>query len=274
MKSGILGLHANITPLKTALMGIPMFILLFFMYVQVSDSRHEVNPDDKLFPSISQIKNSIIKYTTEPESRRKQSPALFSDTGASLKRIAIGITFASIVALFIGLNMGMFKWVDALFNPLLNIASSIPPVAVMPILLIAFGKDDPGKIMMIFFGLVFTLTQTIRMVTKEIPRELIIKAETLGASTLAVVYRVILPQVMPRMLDAVRINIGLAWIFVIVAEFISSNQGLGYRIFLMRRYMDMSVILPYVCWITILGFTMMMLLNYTNRIVFPWYGKD
>jgi len=273
MKTGVFSLHAKFNKIASLLMGIPIFILVAVLYLQVSSVRHAENPDDKLFPTIEQIQKSITKYATEPESRRKQTPRLVADTMASLQRIAFGIALATIVGIFIGLNMGMFKWVDNVLYSFINITSSVPPVAIMPILLIAFGKDDLGKIMMIFFGLVFALIQTIRLATKEIPKEQIIKAQTLGASTLGIVYRVVLPQIMPRALDAIRVNIGLAWIFLIVAEFISANQGLGYRIFLVRRYLDMSVILPYVGWITILGFTMMMFLKFTNRIVFPWYGN-
>jgi NitT/TauT family transport system permease protein len=268
------GLHTDITGVKKILLGIPVFLLLLALYVNVSNSRHEANPDDKVFPTLSQMKDSVIEYTTQPESRRKQTPPMIADTTASLSRLAAGVALACVVALFIGLNMGMFRWLDALLNPLLNIASSIPPVAIMPILLIAFGKDEVGKIMMVFFGLVFGLLQTIRIATKEIPREQIIKSQTLGASTTGIVYRIVLPQIMPRVIDALRINVGLAWIFTIVAEFISSSQGLGYRIFLVRRYLDMSVILPYVFWITILGFCMMLILQYTNRILYPWYQRS
>lgn len=268
------GLHASISHLGKILLGIPVFVLILAVYINISNARHEANPDDKVFPTMSQIKESVIAYTTEPESRRKETPPMIADTIASLKRLAAGVGLACVVALLIGLNMGMFRWVDALFNSLLNILSSIPPVAIMPILLIAFGKDEFGKIMMVFIGLVFALIQTIRLSTKEIPREQIIKSETLGATTRGIVYRIALPQIVPKVIDAIRINIGLAWIFTIVAEFISSSQGLGYRIFLVRRYMDMSVILPYVLWITILGFSMMLILQYTNKVLFPWHQRN
>lgn len=272
MKPNFFGLHANISSWGKVWLSIPVFVLVFLAYFFVSEHRHAENPDDKLFPTYSQMGQSIKNYTTQPESMRKPTPPLWADTTSSLKLIGWGILLAFIVSLFVGLNMGMFRAADAMLNPFITIASSIPPVAVMPILLIAFGKDDLGKVMMIFFGLVFAMIQTIRLATKDIPREQIIKSETLGASTLGIVYRVVLPQVMPKAIDAIRINIGLAWIFLIVSEFISANQGLGYRIFLVRRYLDMSIILPYVAWITILGFTMMLALQHLNKHVFPWYN--
>ena len=80
------------------------------------------------------------------------------------------------------------------------------------------------------------------------------KAQTLGASTWQVAIRVVLPQIMPRLIEAVRLSIGPAFLFLIAAEAIASDVGLGYRIFLLRRYLAMDIILPYVVWITLLAF--------------------
>ena len=88
----------------------------------------------------------------------------------------------------------------------------------------------------------------------ELPREQLIKAQTLGASTWQIALRVVLPQILPRLIDSLRLQLGPAWLFLIAAEAIASDSGLGYRIFLVRRYLAMDVILPYVAWITLLAF--------------------
>ena len=80
-----------------------------------------------------------------------------------------------------------------------------------------------------------------------------------------------LPQVLPRLFEAVRLTLGSAWLFLIAAEAIAATEGLEYRIFLVRRYLDMSVILPYVFWITLLAFAMDWILKVTARKAFPWY---
>jgi NitT/TauT family transport system permease protein len=99
---------------------------------------------------------------------------------------------------------------------------------------------------------------------------LLIKAQTLGGSTWQIVLRVVLPQIVPRLADSLRLSLGPAWLFLISAEAIAATDGLGYRIFLMRRYLAMDVILPYVAWITLLAFTMDWLLRLFNRRCFPW----
>jgi NitT/TauT family transport system permease protein len=82
---------------------------------------------------------------------------------------------------------------------------------------------------------------------------------------------VILPQVLPRLLDAVRLSLGSAWLFLIAAEAIAATEGLGYRIFLLRRYLAMDVILPYVVWITLLAYVTDLVLRLISRRVFPWF---
>jgi len=80
-------------------------------------------------------------------------------------------------------------------------------------------------------------------------------------------------QVLPRLVDAVRLSLGAAWLFLIAAEAIASTEGLGYRIFLVRRYLAMDVILPYVAWITLLAYLTDYVLRLVSRLAFPWYGE-
>ncbi|HAO75485.1 MAG TPA: lipid kinase, partial [Pseudomonas sp.] len=100
---------------------------------------------------------------------------------------------------------------------------------------------------------------------------LLIKAQTLGANTWTLILRLVLPQLLPRLLISLRLVLGSAWLFLIAAEAIASTDGLGYRIFLVRRYMAMDVILPYVAWITLLAWAMDFSLRRLTQLLFPWY---
>jgi NitT/TauT family transport system permease protein len=108
---------------------------------------------------------------------------------------------------------------------------------------------------------------------QELPREQIIKAQTLGASTWQIALRVATPQILPRLIDTLRLQLGPAWLFLIAAEAIVSDSGLGYRIFLVRRYLAMDVIIPYVVWITLLAFMMDAGLRLLQRKLFPWFSS-
>jgi NitT/TauT family transport system permease protein len=102
-----------------------------------------------------------------------------------------------------------------------------------------------------------------------------VKAQTLGASTWQVAIRVVLPQIMPRLIEAVRLSLGPAFLFLIAAEAIAADVGLGYRIFLLRRYLAMDTILPYVAWITLLAYIIDFALARIARRSFPWaYAEE
>ena len=138
-----------------------------------------------------------------------------------------------------------------------------------------FGLDELSKVVLIVFGIAPVIVRDLQQRVQELPREQIVKAQTLGGSTWQIVLRVILPQVLPRLIDAVRLSLGAAWLFLIAAEAIAATEGLGYRIFLVRRYLAMDVILPYVAWITLLAYVTDIGLRQLSRLLFPWYhGRE
>jgi NitT/TauT family transport system permease protein len=132
------------------------------------------------------------------------------------------------------------------------------------------GLGETAKIALMVFGIAPCIVRDLALRAGELPSEQLIKAQTLGASSWQLVIRVILPQMWPRLIDAIRLTLGSAWLYLIAAEAIASTEGLGYRIFLVRRYLAMDVILPYVLWITLLAFTMDWALQLLRSRAFPW----
>ncbi len=118
------------------------------------------------------------------------------------------------------------------------------------------------------------LIRDLALSVQAIPREQIVKAETLAGSTWLIGLRVVLPQVLPRLLTSVRLQLGPAFLFLIAAEAISAEAGLGYRIFLVRRYLSMDVIFPYVAWITLLAVLGDLALDWLRRRAFPWSALE
>jgi NitT/TauT family transport system permease protein len=125
-------------------------------------------------------------------------------------------------------------------------------------------------VLLIIIGVAPIMARDLAQRVAELPPEQIIKAQTLGASTWQLIVRIVLPQLWPRLIDALRLSLGSAWLFLIAAEAIASTEGLGYRIFLVRRYLAMDVILPYVAWITLLAFAMDALLRGVRARAFGW----
>jgi NitT/TauT family transport system permease protein len=167
--------------------------------------------------------------------------------------------------------MGLLPGIRSLSTAFVTFIANIPPLALLPILFIALGVGEISKVALIFFGTFPLITRDIFLAVRQVPGEMIVKSLTLGATQFGVVYRVVLPQVMPRLLNTVRLTMGAAWLFLIASEAIASTEGLGYRIFLVRRYLSMDTIIPYVLWITMLAFTIDWLLKTAVVKLYPWY---
>ena len=271
--SRFFGLHANPgTKLSWLLAALP-FVLLLIVYLIAADVRHRDNPQDKLVPTPHQLAQAVDRMAFTPD-KRSGKYLLWVDTASSLKRILIGVVIAATIGLLLGLNMAMFPGMRAGLLSGLTFFSMIPPLAILPILFIIAGIDEFAKITLIVIGVFPVISRDIFLAVSKMPKAQITKALTLGASELGVVYRIVLPQILPRLLDSLRLSLGAAWLFLIAAEAIASTDGLGYRIFLVRRYLAMDVIIPYVLWITLLGFSMDWLLRLCVRKVFPWYQHN
>lgn len=247
------------------------FALVVLAYVLGSAQRLAENPDDKLLPSLPSLGNAIVKMAFTADARTGDY-LLWTDTFASMERLLSALAIATVIALVIGVLVGMLPLVRALLAPFVGMVSMVPPLALLPILFIVMGLGEESKIALITIGITPYLVRDLAMRVEELPREQMIKAQTLGASTWQMMVRVVLPQILPRLMDGLRLSLGPAFLFLIAAEAIASDSGLGYRIFLVRRYLAMDVILPYVAWITLIAVAMDFGLARARRALFPWFG--
>lgn len=264
----------NLRPDRSSslLLGLLPFVVLVIGYLIASDIRLADNPNDKLLPGMAAFADAVQAFAFT-EDKRSGAIQLWADTAASLQRLGIGLALAAFGGLAFGILTGILPYARAGLAPLIAALSMIPPLAILPILFIVFGLGEVSKIVLIVIGIAPFVMRDIGMRVGELPAEQLIKVQTLGASTWQTVVRVVLPQMLPRLIDAVRLSLGPAWLFLIAAEAIAATDGLGYRIFLVRRYMAMDIILPYVVWITLLAFVMDVLLRQLSRKAFPWYQR-
>jgi len=250
------------------------FALTLIAYMVASEARLALNADDKLLPSFATIAQAVVRMAFTPDARTG-SYLLWLDTSASLMRLSSGVLIAALIGGVVGILQGLIPYVNKTLQDYVAVLSMIPPLAILPILFISFGLGETAKIVLIVVGVLPFIIRDLAMRVEELPREQIIKAQTLGADTWGIILRVVTPQIIPRLLDSVRLQLCSAWLFLISAEAIAAESGLGYRIFLMRRYLAMDVILFYVAWITLLAFILDFLLRALNRAAFPWlkYGQ-
>lgn len=261
----------NIRPDKGArlLLAVLPFVLLAMAYLIGSAVRLAENPSDKLLPSLASMGRMIEMMAFTPD-KRTGDYLLWVDTGASLLRLITGLGVATALALLVGLLNGILPVVRAFMAPFVAFVSMVPPLALLPILFIMLGLGEVSKIALIIIGVAPIMARDLALAAAALPREQIVKAETLSASSWLIGLRIVLPQIMPRLIDSLRLQLGPAFLFLIAAEAISADSGLGYRIFLVRRYLSMDVIFPYVIWITLLAVTMDIGLRLIRRRFYPW----
>ena len=265
----------NRNPGKVSRLGLVLlpFALLLLLYLYSSQARLAENPNDKLLPALDSFVQAINRMAFEP-SKRSGEYLLLADTLASLQRLGIGVAISALIAIIVGIGNGTIPLIRSTFSPLVTGLSLVPPMAILPVLFIIFGLGELAKVMLIIIGITPFMIRDLQQRAMEIPREQIIKLQTLGANTWQIITRLVWPQLMPRLISAVRLSLGPAWLFLIAAEAIAATEGLGYRIFLVRRYLSMDVILPYVVWITLLAFAIDFILTRYSQWRYPWFHQQ
>jgi NitT/TauT family transport system permease protein len=147
-------------------------------------------------------------------------------------------------------------------------------LALLPILFIIFGLEEASKISLILIGVFPTIALDTYLRAKAVPREQVNKALALGASSFEVAYKVVLPQVFPEVLNTIRLNFKAMILFLIAGESVAATVGLGFRIFLVRRYIAMEIIIPYVIWMSLLAFLADFLVRLWIKKRYQWVEID
>lgn len=252
-------------------------------YFYLAQQRHRDNPDDRVTPTATQMihafEDAALKPAEEdagdtdapmPLMTRIRSSMLWKDTSATGRRFLISVALL-FPAVFLGLHMAMFPYVGAFFLRFIQFFDKIVALSLLPILFIAFGIDELSKIMLIVIGVTPTIVLDTFNSTKSVPRELIVKAFTLGAADFGIAYRVVLRQIWPFVLNSIRLNLKAVMLFLFAGEMIASTDGLAYRIALLRRHMGMDTIIPYVLWVALLLFLVDVGMQAFNRKMHPWF---
>jgi NitT/TauT family transport system permease protein len=253
---------------RWALGAVPLIVVLI-VYVIASTAWHAASPSEKILPTVAAMARETKVMALQVDPQTGAIP-LWQDTLASLRRLGVGLGIATLSTVVLGLSIGVLPLARAGVGPLVAAIAVVPPIAVLPILFITLGLGETAKIALIVLGVTPFMVRDLAGHVAAIPEEQMVKAQTLGASTWHIALRVALPQAMPRLLECLRLSLGPAWVFLISAEAIAADVGLGYRIFLVRRYLAMDIILPYVAWIALLAVAFDQGLTRLNRRLFPW----
>ena len=201
---------------------------------------------------------------------RAADASLFRHIGASLTVVLSGFALASALAVPIGILTGSFAAVAAVVEPVAGFMRYIPVSALIPLLILWIGIDIEQKIAVIFLGTFFQQLVLFADVSARVGKDLIDCAYTLGADRRQAVWRVLLPACMPGVMDNLRVTMGWAWTYLVVAELVAANSGLGYMILNAMRGLATDTILLGVFTIGLLGLATDLSFKAVRRRLVPW----
>jgi NitT/TauT family transport system permease protein len=202
--------------------------------------------------------------------RMLASGELLENAQASLFVVLSGWFLAALLAVPLGLLMGSFKVFEALIEPLVDFVRYLPVSAMIPLLILYIGIDVRERIAVIFIGTFFQLILLVADVAAHVPKDLLDSGYTLGASRAHVVTTVLLPATLPGVMDALRITLGWSWTYLIVAELVAADRGLGIMILESQRGLRTDKIFVGLVTIGWLGFASDLLLKFLQRRLLPW----
>lgn len=178
---------------------------------------------------------------------------LFQDIGVSAFRILVGFAIATVMAIPIGVLIGSFRGWEAAIEPLVDFVRYMPVVAFVPLTIVWIGIGNTQKFVIIWIGTFFQEVLLIMDDTKRVPLPMINLGRTLGMRDSEILLRIVVPASAPAIWDSIRISLGWAWTWLVLAEIVAATSGLGYRITVGQRYFETNLIIGYILVLGVLG---------------------
>jgi NitT/TauT family transport system permease protein len=188
----------------------------------------------------------------------------------SVYRVMLGFIIAALIGVPLGLFMGTFKVAEAFTEPVVGFIRYMPASAFIPLFILWLGIGDVEKIAIIFVGSFFQLVLMVAVVAKNVHKDILETAYTLGAKRLQVIWKVLLPASLPGIVDTLRIIVGWAWTYIIVAELVASASGIGYMIISSQRMLRTGNIIFGILTIGMLGLITDYFSKWLYNRLFPW----
>lgn len=199
-----------------------------------------------------------------------QSGTLQKDLATSVRRIAIGFGITTVLAVPLGVLLGTLWRVEATLEPIIDFIRYMPAVSFVPLTIVWFGVGETQKYAILFIGTFFQQTLMIMDNVKRTPHEYIQVGQTLGMHPLKMILRIVVPHAAPAMWDTIRITLGWGWTWLVVAELVAAESGLGHRIVVSQRYFHTDRIFMIIILIGIIGLLLDQIMRLIDRAAFAW----
>lgn len=252
-------IRKNISKRVYLSIAIVSFVLLIALW-QMCCSFKWVNPI--FLPSPVKVIQSIYNDFT--------SGAIWSDMYISCYRIFMGFIYATVLGVVLGILAGCYKPFEAFIQPMVEFLRYLPVPAFVPLIMVWVGIDESAKIAVIFIGTLFQLIPMVADDIRSVPDDYVNAAYTLGARRRTVIFKILIPGMMPRLFETLRMMMGWAWTYLVVAELVAANSGLGYKILKAQRYLKTGTIFEGIIVIGLLGLILDRVFGLIGKKLFKW----
>jgi len=260
-------------PISSKLSAILSFVgiaLLVLGYWKISYDQHLINPKDTTLPTFGQIYDGAVKVIAPDGSAKIW---LYEDSKATMMRHACGLGLGVLLSLAIGLGAGCFPAVESFVMPVLAFFAKIPPTAMMVVYFVLFGTEFQMFVAVVALGTAPILAQTIcQSVQKDVTDHDIDKGFTLGGSSAEIIWNIIFKKILPRFIEAVRLQAGPALILLIAAEMMVADVGFGYRIRIQSRLLNMNIVFVYLVYLGMFYHFVDWSLRFCRLRLCKWFG--
>lgn len=238
--------------------------ILFFGVWEIG---HYMTPESgrKFLPSVEQVLERLIYLYVEKD--------FITDVLQSCVRIFGSFFIASLIAVPLGIMMGCFGKFKALANPTVSGWRYLPAASFIPLLLVWFGPSETAKMALLFMGVVFFLVAMVLDNTEAVQREYIEAALTMGATRTRVVLEVVVPAAAPAIIDSMRTMIAVGWTYLVIAEIVGAQDGIGAVMMRAGRFLHVDTIMAGIFMIGVLGVCTDLMFRGLQRLLFPWNVK-
>lgn len=195
---------------------------------------------------------------------------LMADVNISTFRVLAGFILSALIAVPLGLMIGTYRPVQAFFEPIVEFSRYLPAVAFIPLVMLWVGIGEGSKITIIWIGTFFQMVLMVSEDVRRVPMAQIEAAQTMGATSSEILSQVVLKSAMPAIMDTLRVTLGWAWTYLVVAELVAANSGLGYAILKAQRYLLTDKIFVGILLIGVIGLLMDQAFRVLHRRLYPW----
>ncbi len=199
-----------------------------------------------------------------------QKSTLWEDIYVSVKQVVLGFVYASLIGVPVGMAIGLYKPIEGLLQAINDFFRYMPASAFIPLVLLWIGIGDAAKVSIIFIGVFFQIIVLTADAIRNIPQEILDAMFTMGASQSEVITLGVVRAAAPDVVNILRVNMGWAWTYLVVAELVAANRGLGFAIMQAQKFMDTPRIFAGIFVIGLLGVSFDLIFRGLSKIMFPW----